>query len=87
MKTMSTSSLAVELAVFGVLAITSLCAVCIARRAGIPLVVATAELRAMKTARALRGRPLLGPVDARCPRCEEARPVYRLCRDTANQRR
>jgi hypothetical protein len=75
----SPPSLSVGLAVIGALGVANLCARCIARRAGVPVVVALAELDAMNAARARRARPSLGPTDGRCLRCEGPRPVYRLC--------
>jgi hypothetical protein len=79
---MSPPSLPVWMAVLGALEMASLCAGCIARRAGIPFVVAIAELGAMNVARAECGRPRLGPVEAWCQRCEAPRPVYRLCAES-----
>jgi hypothetical protein len=75
---MAPVSLSAGMAVFGALARTSLCAACIAKRAGLPLGIAVAELAKMNATRDLRERPRLGPIDAHCLRCEAPRPVYRL---------
>jgi hypothetical protein len=77
---MSPVSLPVGLAVLGALAPANLCAGCSARRAGLPLLVAIAELAPMNSTRTARGWAPLGRVDAYCLRCEAPRPVYRLLR-------
>ena len=72
------SSLSAGMAVLRALVRASLCAPCIAQRAGLPLVVVMAEIETINVARARRRRPALGPIDARCLRCEAPRRVYRL---------
>jgi hypothetical protein len=64
--------------VLGALGLSSLCAECLADRAGLPLATVTRCLDEMNAARERRGRPPLGPIEARCQRCEAPRPVYRL---------
>jgi hypothetical protein len=66
------------MSVIGALALASFCEECIAARARLPIETVTAELEEMNEARRLRGRPPLGPIDARCQRCEAAKPVFRL---------
>ena len=64
--------------VIGALALGSFCEECIAVRARLSVETVSAELDQMNEARRLRGRPPLGPIDARCQRCEAAKPVFRL---------
>ena len=66
------------MAVLGALALASLCAECIAERAGVSVSTVASELEEMNAARRHRGRRELGPLDAYCQRCEGARPVFRL---------
>jgi hypothetical protein len=74
----SHQSLGPGMSVIGALALASLCTECIAARARLPIVTVEAELAEMNAARQRRERPPLGPIDARCQRCEAARPVFRL---------
>jgi hypothetical protein len=66
------------MAVVGALALDSLCAECIAARTMLPLETIATQLAALNAARQRRGRESVGPIAARCQRCEAARPVYRL---------
>jgi hypothetical protein len=66
------------MAVVGALALDSLCEACIAARTMLPLQTVAAQLAALNAARQRRGRESVGPIDARCQRCEAPRPVYRL---------
>jgi len=76
----STPSLPSGVAVLGALALATMCAACIAKRAGVPLGIAVAELAKINAARDRGGRPRFGPVEGHCLRCEAQRPVYRLLR-------
>jgi len=71
-------SLGSGMTIIAALALASLCAECIAARADLPVGEVLAELDEMNAARRRRERPPLGPVDARCQRCEAATLVYRL---------
>ena len=62
----------------GALGLDSLCVECIAERARLPVVTVEAELAEMNAARARRDRGPLGPIDARCQRCEAPKPIFRL---------
>ena len=74
----SHQSLGPGMSVIGALGLASLCTECIAERARLSIPMVEAELAEMNTARELRERPPLGPIEARCQRCEAARPVFRL---------
>jgi hypothetical protein len=67
------------MAVTGALGVASLCAECVATRARVSLDTVLEQLAEMNAARIDRGRQPLGPIHARCQRCEAPRPVYRLC--------
>jgi hypothetical protein len=74
----SHQSLGPGMAVIGALALASLCAECIGARAGLPVSTVAAQLAELNAARRRRGRGGVGPIEARCQRCEAPRPVYRL---------
>jgi hypothetical protein len=80
---MSFRSVTVKAALLGAMEPTGLCVGCLAKRAGLPLVVVVAELSSIDIARADCGRPPLGPLEAWCERCESRRPIYRLRAATA----
>jgi hypothetical protein len=74
----SHQSLGPGMSVIGALGLASLCMECIAERSRLTVTDVERELGEMNAAREQRGRHPLGPIDARCQRCEAARPVFRL---------
>jgi hypothetical protein len=71
-------SLGPGMRVIGALGLASLCTECIAERSRLDVATVDAELAEMNAAREQHGRHPLGPIDARCQRCEAPRPVFRL---------
>lgn len=66
------------MAVVAAVALASLCADCIATQTGIPVLTVVAELSEINVARRRQWRPTIGPIHARCQRCDVHKSVYRL---------